>query len=180
MTRELTMPNMPKLPQPAVLLFLAALAACGEGNPAEVRDDAPEFSVIRNWTASAAPIGTSPVSAKLALEQYDGYRIKATLTFTGAPNATYQWRIFRGDCATTAVAANNTAPTGLLRFSTDQVYPNVTTNAAGAGTVSATIAGALDPLTAYSVRVRVAQSAINWNGTNPVSCGNLRHSAAGR
>jgi hypothetical protein len=157
---------------------LAALTACVEGNPAEVRKEAPEFDVRANWSASAAPIGTSPVRATLALQQYEGYRITATLTFTGAPNTTYQWRIFRGDCATTAVAANNTAPTGLLRFSTDQSYPNVTTNAAGTGTVTATLAGALDSLKAYSVRVRVTQSAINWNGTNPVACGNLQHSAA--
>jgi hypothetical protein len=174
------MPNFTMLPKMAVLALVSALAACVEGNPAEVRTDAPEFSVIRTWNASAAPVGTSPVRATLAMQQYDGYRIKATLSFTGAPNTTYQWRVFRGDCATTAVAANNTAPTGLLRFSSDQAYPNVTTNAAGTGTASATIAGALDTQTAYSVRVRVSQTAINWNGTNPVACGNLQHSAAGR
>jgi hypothetical protein len=179
MTREPTMPNMTKLPALAVLALVSALAACVEGNPAEVRTDAPDFSVIGTWNGSATPIGTSPVRATLALEQFEGYRVKATLTLTGAPNTTYQWRIFRGDCATTAVAANSTSPTGLLRFSTDQAYPSVTTNAAGTATVDASIAGALDTLTAYSVRVRVSQSAINWNGTSPVACGNLQHSAAG-
>jgi hypothetical protein len=174
------MPNTIKLQRMLpVLAALVALTGCVEGNPAEVRREAPQFPVRANWTASAAPIGTSPVSASLALAQHDGFRIKATLTFTGAANTTYQWRIFRGDCATTVAAANNTAPTGLLLFSTAQAYPNVTTDAAGRATVSATLAGALDALTAYSVRVRPTQASTTWNGTSPIACGNLQRAAAG-
>lgn len=161
------------------LLCLAAAAGCAEGNPAEVRDAAPTFPVRASWSASAAPVGTATVRATLAAKERLGSRIETTLTLNGAPNTSYQWRIFRGDCATTAVAPNNTAPTGLLRFATDQSYPDVTTSASGTATVSATIAGALDSLTAYSVRARVAQSAINWNGTSPVACGNLQRTQGG-
>ena len=164
---------------PALLLLaalVAPLAACDEGNPAEVRDTPQTFPLRANWSASAAPVNPATVRATLAVKEYLGFRMEATLSLTGAPNTAYQWRIFRGDCATTAVAANNTAPTGLLLFSTVQAYPNVTTNASGAATVTTTIAGALDSLTAYSVRVRVAQTSTAWNGTSPVACGNLHRS----
>jgi hypothetical protein len=171
--------TMTRTRRATALLSLAALAGCSEGNPAEVRDDAPTFPVRASWSSSATPVGTGTVRATLAAKEYLGSRIETTLTLTGAPNTSYQWRIFRGDCATTAVAANNTAPTGLLVFSTVQSYPDVTTNASGTATVTRTIAGSLDSLTAYSVRVRVAQSATNWNGTSPVACGNLQRTQGG-
>jgi hypothetical protein len=99
----------------------------------------------------------------------------AVMTMTGgAPNATYQWRIFRGDCATTAVAANNTAPTGLLLFATVQSYPDAVANAQGTVTINRTIAGALDSLNAYSIRFRPSNASTNWNGTSPIACGNLQ------
>lgn len=161
------------------LLCLAAAAGCAEGNPAEVRDDAPAFPVRASWSASAAPVGTGTVRGTFAAKEHLGSRIETTLTLTGAPNTSYQWRIFRGDCATNTAASGTTAATGLLRFATDQSYPDVITSAAGTATVSTTIAGALDSLTAYSVRARVAQSAINWNGTNPVACGNLARTQGG-
>jgi hypothetical protein len=94
----------------------------------------------------------------------------------GAPTKGYQWRIFRGDCSTTAVAANNNAPTGLLLFATVQSYPDIVADASGGGTSTPVIAGSLDSVTAYSVRVRLAQTATNWNGTSPVACGNLQRS----
>ena len=163
----------------AALLLAAAVAACAEGNPAEVRDDAPTFPVRASWSSSAAPVGASTVRATLAMREHLGSRIEATMTLNGTPNATYQWRIFRGDCSTTAVAASNTAPTGLLVFATTQSYPDVVTSGSGSATVTRTIAGALDSLTAYSVRVRVAQSTTNWNGTSPIACGNLQRTQGG-
>jgi hypothetical protein len=163
----------------AALLLAAALAACGEGSPAEVRDDAPTFPVRASWSASAAPVGTSTVRATVALKEHLGSRIEATLTLTGAPNTAYQWRIVRGDCTGTVAAVNATAPTGLWTFATAESYPNATTNAAGTATVTRTIAGALDSLAAYSVRVRVAQTQTTWHGTTPIACGNLQRSQGG-
>ena len=162
---------------PRLLLLLAplfALAACELSNPAEVRTDPAQFVLRANWTASATPVGTGPVRATVSIKQYHGFRLSTSLQFTGAPGTTYQWRIYRGNCATTTVAVNNTAPTGLLVFATLQSYPDVVTDAAGTATVSRDVAGLLDSLKAYSVRVRVAQASTAWNGTSPVSCGDLQ------
>ena len=162
----------------APLLLLAAVVACDNYNPVEVRSDADQFPLRANWSASAVPVGTAPGRATLAVKQYLGFRMDASLQFTGAPNTSYQWRIFRGDCTISVAAVNNTAPTGLLLFATLQSYPDVLTNAAGSATVSSTVAGSLDSLTAYSVRARVAQTATSWNGTSPVSCGDLQRSSS--
>jgi|SRR5438067_686137 len=155
-------------------LLIAALVACDNSNPAEVRSQAEQFPVAANWSATAAPVGTSTVRAALTAKQHLGFHIETTMQVTGAPNATYQWRIFKGDCTVNVAATSNTSNNGLVLFETIQSYPDVTTNAAGAGTSAPTIAGALDSLGAYSVRVRVGQTATNWNGTNPIACGNLR------
>lgn len=162
-----------------LLLPFTALAACELSNPAEVRTNAETFPLGSNWSASATPVGTGAVRATLSIKQYLGYRLGTTLQFTGAPATTYQWRIFRGDCATTAVAVNNTAPTGLLLFATVLSYPDVVTDAAGTATVTRDVAGLLDSLKTYSVRVRVAQTSTAWNGTSPVACGDLQRTGGG-
>jgi hypothetical protein len=130
-----------------------------------------------NWSATIAALGTAAPSGTLTIAEFLGSHFDATTSITGGrPNTAYQWRIFRGDCATNTAAANATAPTGLLLYGTIQAYPDLTTNATGAATISRAMAGALDSLTAYSVRVRLGQSATNWNGTSPLSCGNLQRS----
>jgi len=105
----------------------------------------------------------------------------AGLTIAGTRDTishTYQWRIFRGDCATNVPAAaqdpSGPSPTGLLLFATIQSYPNITADTSGVGAVAAAIAGNLDALTAYSVRLRPSQTATNWNGTDPIACGDLQ------
>ncbi len=163
----------------AVVLVVVALTACDNHNPAEVRTQASTFPLRATWSASAAPVGTGTVRATLGLKQFEGFHMDAAMSVTGAPGASYQWRIFRGDCATNTAAVNNTAPTGLILFATIQSYPDVIANTSGTGSISPTIAGTLDSLGKYSVRVRVATSATNWNGTNPVSCGNLQRTAGG-
>jgi hypothetical protein len=168
---------MTQMKRMAALLLVTVTVACQE-NPAAVRSTATSFPLVANWNATASPVGTSTVRGTLAVKQYTGYHHDVTLTINGAPNATYQWRIFRGDCATTAVAANNTAPTGLLLFETIQSYPDVTAAASGAGTVTRSIAGSLDSLKPYSIRIRASQTATNWNGTSPIACGNLQRSPA--
>ncbi len=162
--------------QVAVLLLLS-LIACDSGVDPEVKGSGTSFPLRANWSATAAPVGTSTVRTTLTIKEYLGSHMDANASLTGgAANTAYQWRIFRGDCATTAVAASNTTPTGLLLFSTIQAYPDLTTNASGTVTLTRVIAGALDSLTAYSVRLRVATAATNWNGTSPVACGNLQRS----
>lgn len=151
------------------------LGACAE-NPAEVRNDASSFPLLANWSSSATPIGTSGVSATLSVKQFGGFRMEVDLSVTGPPGKTYQWRIFRGDCATTVTAANGQDPNGLLLFATVQSYPDVATTSAGSATLTREVAGSLDSLKAYSVRFRASQSATNWNGTNPIACGDLQHS----
>jgi hypothetical protein len=160
-------------------LLPLALAACKDPNPAEVRTDPPTFPLRASWSATAAPVGTATVRGTLSLKEYLGSRVAATIALTAAPNTTYQWRIYRGDCTVTTAAVNNTAPTGLLLLSTIQSYPDIQVGASGSATVAPTIAAALDSLTSYSVRVRVAQTATNWNGTNPVACGNLQRAQGG-
>jgi hypothetical protein len=163
-----------------LLAAAAGIAACSE-NPAEVRRQGEEFPVIATWTATVAPVGTATVSGSLTIQQHQGFRMDAGLTIAGTPDTishTYQWRVFRGDCATNVPAAtqdpNGPSPTGLLLFATIQSYPSITADLSGAGAVAATIAGNLDSLTAYSVRLRPSQTATNWNGTNPIACGNLQ------
>jgi len=159
-----------------VLVLGFAFGACAE-NPAEVRSDAESFPLRANWSSSAAPIGTSGVSATLSVKQFAGFRMELNLSVTGPPSRTYQWRIFRGNCATTVTAANNQDPNGLLLFATIQSYPDVATSATGTATLTREVAGSMDSLTAYSVRFRASQSSTNWNGTSPIACGNLQRTA---
>jgi hypothetical protein len=147
-------------------------------NPAEVRDSGQEFPVVATWSATAEPADTvSTESGVLDAEQHLGYRVNATFTLTGTPGKTYQWRIFRGDCTTNEPAENNSV-TGLLLFSTEESYPDIHVGESGTGSASPAIAGALDSLTAYSVRVRPSQTSSDWDGTDPIACGDMQRTAA--
>jgi hypothetical protein len=162
-------------------LFLAlvlTLAACDKPGPAEVRSDGEEFPLRATWSAAVTPVGSATIQASLTINENLGSHMQAVVNVTGgAPNATYQWRIYRGgNCSVNVAATSNTAGDGLVIFATTQSYPDLVTNASGAATMTRTIAGSLDPLGAYSVRVRVAQSSTNWNGVNPIACGNLQRS----
>lgn len=163
-----------------LLLFVAAvgLAACNGGAPTEMRDQGTDFPVTANWSSTAAPVSPATVSGTLAIAQRLGYHLDASFTITGAPNATYQWRIFRGDCTVNIAGATSTSATGLVIFSTLQAYPNIVVGASGTGVAAPTLAGSLDSLTAYSVRVRLSQTSTNWNGTNPIACGDLQRTPA--
>ena len=157
------------------LLLLVMVVACDGSSPAEVRTEANQFPLRASWSAAVAPVSAGTIMATIAIDEYLGSRLETTVNLTGAPaSAVYQWRIFRGDCSTNTAAASNTAATGLLLFATVQSYPDLTASASGTATLMRTIVGALDSLTAYSVRMRPAQTATNWNGTNPIACGNLQ------
>src|SRR5687768_2678950 len=155
-----------------LLLTFAALAC--ESNPAEVKKEPNEFPLRANWSATVAP-ATDTLRASTTIKEFLGSRLEAAITVTGAaPNAAFQWRIFKGDCATTTTGSTTT-PTGLALLATTASYPDITPRG-GTGTVTPEIAGALDSLTAYSVRIRAAQTATNWNGLSPLACGNLQRS----
>lgn len=156
-------------------LLAVALTACDTLGPASVRENGEEFPIRETWSAAVAPIGTATLQASLTLDEYFGSRMEAVITVTGAvPNATYQWRIYRGgDCSVNVAATNSTAGNGLFLFATVQSYPDIVVDATGAATVTRMIAGSLDSLGAYSVRVRPSQPATNWNGLSPIACGDL-------
>ena len=156
---------------------LACLAACSNNtNPAEVRDDGTTFPVVATWSATSAPIAPATVAGALTVKQRLGYHSDVTFTVTGPPNGVFQWRIFKRDCSVNTAAINNTAATGLVLFSTVQAYPDVTLDATGKATVTSEIAGWLDSLTAYSVRIRPTATT-GFTGVNPAACGNLQYSA---
>ena len=159
-----------------ILVLVLALGACDE-NPAAVREDATTFPVLANWNSTVNAVGTSGVTGTFTVKQFAGFRMELNLSITAPTSRTYQWRIFRGDCATTATAANNQDPNGLLLFATVQSYPDVATGTGTTASLTREIAGSLDSAKAYSVRFRVSQSATNWNGTTPVACGNLQRTA---
>jgi hypothetical protein len=156
---------------------ITLLGGCIDQNPAEIRTDGDTFPVIANWSASMAPVAPSTVRGTLAVKQALGFHNEVTFTVTGTPNASYQWRIFRGGCSLTTAATGVTAP-GLWVFATVQSYPDVVMNAAGTATVTRTVAGLLDSLTPYSVRIRPTQASTAFNGTSPLACGDLQRTPA--
>lgn len=169
---------MQRLSLIVLLTASVGLAACSADNPAEVRDDGQEFPVVATWNATAEPDSGSTESGVLTAEQHLGFRVNATFTLNGTPGKTYQWRIFRGDCATMEAAEDQTSATGLLLFSTAEAYPDIHVDGSGTGSASPAIAGSLDSLTAYSVRVRPSQTSSDWDGTHPAACGDMQRSPA--
>ena len=156
---------------------LAVLAACNSTNPAAVRDDGTQFPLVATWTATSAPIAPATVAGALTVKQRLGYHSDVTFTVTGPPKGVFQWRIFKRDCSVNTAATSNTAATGLVLFSTNQAYPDITLDSTGRATVTSEIAGWLDSLTAYSVRIRVTATS-TFTGVSPAACGNLQYSAA--
>lgn len=165
----------------ALLLFsvaaLAGLAACSGANPAEVRDDGTTFPVVAHWTATSAPVAPATVTGALTFDQRLGYHADVTFTVTGPPNTAFQWRIFKRDCSVNVAAINNTAAIGLVLFATTQSYPDITLDASGKATVKSEVAGWLDSLTAYSVRIRPTATT-TFSGVNPAACGDMKYAAA--
>ena len=160
----------------AFLALAVTLGACDKAGPAEVRSTSDEFPLLETWSAPVNPTGSGTVRATLTINEYRGYRMEAVINVTGgAPNASYQWRIYRGgNCSVNVAATSATAGNGLFLFATVQSYPDLVVNGTGAATLTRTIAGTLDPQGAYSVRIRPSQTATNWNGLSPVACGNLQ------
>jgi len=171
------MPNAILPRAAAFAALLSALAACHDTDPAEVVTATEPFPQTAAWNTAVAPVGTSPVRGTVSVKQFANFRMSATIALTGAPNTTYQWRVFRDPCSQTAAAQFAYSATGLVLVSTNQSYTDVRTDASGNGTVTATISGSLDSLTKYSARIRPSQTSITWNGTSPIACGDLQRTA---
>jgi len=163
--------------RPVALLLSAVVVAACSNNPTATRDDAADFPLVAHWTATAAPIAPATITGQLAYDQHLGLHSDVTFAVSGPPNGVFQWRIFKRDCTVNVAAVNNTAPTGLVLFATTQSYPDITLDASGKATVKVAIAGWLDSLTAYSVRIRPTATT-SFNGVNPASCGNLKYAPA--
>ena len=167
----------------ALLGFCAAAIVAGcsaAASPAEVSDDATQFPVVAHWTAGAAPIAPATVAGQLTFDQRLGYHADMTFVVTGPPNQAFQWRIFKRDCSVNVAASGTTAftgVTGLTLFATTASYPDITLDASGKATIKAQIAGWLDSLTAYSVRIRPTATT-TFTGVNPASCGDLKYARA--
>src|SRR5262245_44948694 len=159
------------------LAGVALIASCLDQNPTETRDDGSSFAVIATWSAQMSPVGSNTQRGTLAVKQMLGQHNDVTFTVTGPANASYQWRIFRGDCAT-AIAAATVRDPGLWPFATVQSYPDIVLSAQGTATMTRSIAGLLDSLTPYSIRIRPTQSSTNFNGLTPLACGNLSRGPA--
>ena len=130
---------------------LVALVGCLDQNPTETRTDANAFPAVAKWSAAMAPVAPSTVNGTLAGTQTLGFHMNVTFTINGAPGATYQWRIFRGNCATTTAAAN-VREAGLWLFATTQSYPDAILDATGKATITRDIAGALEAFERALVR----------------------------
>jgi len=156
-----------------LLVSVAGIAACSS-NPASVEHQATSFPIVAHWTATSAPVAPATVTGGLTFDQHLGYHADVTFTVSGPPNTAFQWRIFKRDCSVNVAAVNNTAPTGLVLFATTQSYPDITLDASGKATIKTQIAGWLDSLTAYSVRIRPTATT-TFNGVNPAACGNLQY-----
>jgi len=165
----------------ALLLFAAAAAVsgCSSSNPAEVTDDTSQFPIVAHWTATSSPVAPATVKGDLTFDQRLGYHADVTFAVTGPPNGVFQWRIFKNDCSVNVAASGPTAftgLTGLALFATTPSYPDITLDASGKATIKTSIAGWLDTLQAYSVRIR--PTATNtFNGVNPAACGTLKYTA---
>lgn len=153
---------------------VAVVAAACSANPAEVRSDPTQFPIVGRWTATSVPKAPATVVGQLTYEQRLGYHSDVSFVVTGPPNAVFQWRIFKRDCSVNTTAINNTAATGLVLFATTASYPDIFLDATGKATVKTTIAGWLDSLTPYSLRLRPSATT-SFNGVDPASCGNLQY-----
>jgi hypothetical protein len=152
------------------LLVLVGLAACDLSQEPELREQSNELELLSEWSASIGGVGSSTITGTTSVRVYGSYS-EAEISISGAlPSRSYQWRIFRGSCAATAAA-------DLGLHATIQSYPDLVTNAAGSASTSRLLGGALNsPAGLYSVRLRLAVSATNWNGTSPLACGDLTRS----
>ena len=130
--------------------------------------------------ACRAAIAPATVTGQLTFEQHLGYHSDVTFVVTGPPNGVFQWRIFKRDCTVNVAATGPlgfTGASGLSLFATTQSYPDITLDASGNATIRTQIAGWLDSLTQYSVRIRPTETT-TFNGVNPASCGNLQYAPA--
>jgi hypothetical protein len=150
---------------PALALF--GLLGCDLSTAPEIRNSQGDLAMIAQWNANIAGVGTSPLTGTLNVRSYGSY-MESAISISNAPaGAEYQWRIFRGTCDVNVA-------TGLTLFGSHQAHPNLVASGSGTASLNRTLAASLHTGFAYSVRLRPTTTTINWNGTNPIACGNLQ------
>ena len=140
---------------------LLAIACAPENDPVTVTEPG-DLDVRATWQANVVGRPALPnARATVQLEDYGAY-FNTNLSLTAAnASSTYAWRIWPGTCA---------APVGTVQYGPVQAYPNITTNASGAASVTRTISGPLSLTGTYHVRVMPSNAL-----TNIVACGDLQH-----
>ena len=145
-----------------IVAMTIALSAClPENDPVSVTEPG-DLELRTTWQASVVGRPALP-NARGTLQLADfGPYFDAQLSVTAAAaSTTYAWRIWPGTCA---------APVGTVQYGPTQAYPNFTTNASGAATVTRTIAGPLNLSGVYHIRVTPSTAA-----TTILACGDLQH-----
>jgi hypothetical protein len=144
-----------------VIGAMAGTVACDSENDPVVVNDTPPVTMRAAWQAALAATPVWPSLAGTAQVSDFGPYFIIEMGITGARPATvYSWRIYRGTCASVVVAAD--------QHSSVQAYPNLTTDANGAVSVSRTISGPLDLSAQYHIRVSTVAAPIAV-----VGCGSL-------
>ena len=155
------------------------MAGCS-GNPAEVSDRRNDIPGRRAWTAAATPIAPATVAGAADIRSASGLSFGRDIRRQRAAER----RVPVADLQAGLLGQRRrnrdqafTGQTGLTLFATTASYPDITLDASGKATIKAQIAGWLDSLTAYSVRIRPTATT-TFTGVNPASCGNLKYAPA--
>lgn len=142
------------------LWVLLCAAACDLSQDPVVVEEAPNLEQRAVWTATLT--GTpnySGVNGTVTIRDFGSY-LEAEASITGAPpGMALQWRIYNGTCAQPAA-----------QFGPNQAYPNLTTDGAGAVSITRTLAGGLLLDWQYNVRVSTVATPVRI-----VACGDLQH-----
>lgn len=147
-------------------LALLGVFGCDLSTAPETRTSAQNLPVIAEWDAAITGVGT-PITGTLNVKSHGSY-MDSSISISNAPaGAQYQWRLFRGTCDVNTAA-------GLVLFGTHQAHPNLVASGAGSASLDRILAASLHTGFAYSVRLRLNTTTVNWNGTAPVACGNLQ------
>jgi hypothetical protein len=143
----------------AVLLLLLAAGCDLSSTEPETRNSANQLELRAEWQASIGSMNGSAVTGLAHLMEYRAY-YEAEITVSGGPPSdSLVWRIYPGTCANSDddEFGNST-----------QAFPTLRTDASGSANLTRLLAGALDSLADYNVRVQT-----DGDIDNTVGCGDL-------
>lgn len=143
----------------AILLLLVAAGCDLDSIEPEIRDSAIPLELRAEWQANITSMNGSSVTGLTRLMEYRAYYEAEIAVSGGPPSDTLVWRIYPGTCAN--------SDDDEFGGST-QAFPTLYTNGSGEASLTRLLAGALDSLAAYNVRVQRG-----GNISTTVACGNL-------